>query len=127
MRRKKELYQNKVRELERRIDAETYDYTEKRRLMKELEKLKRERPTERELFQQMMEEDRAREEERKRTIARVKSARLVGGSRFNIRYQSRLTDADKTPESVMEALSEYLDFPFTKEERPATADDADAP
>jgi len=38
-------------------------------------------------------------------------AKRAGGSRFNIRYESKLTDGDKTPESVMAALSEYLNFP----------------
>jgi len=38
-------------------------------------------------------------------------SRRAGGSRFNIRYESRMRDGDRTPESVMAALSEYLDFP----------------
>jgi len=82
------------RYLERVIDNEDYsDESASRRV--ELAKLKRERSK--------------RDEEKK--IAWEKSSRLAGGSRFNIRYDSKLTDDDKTPESVIAALSGYLNFP----------------
>jgi len=100
---REEAYQNKVHELEQdRKNTPSYDDTEKRRLERELEKLKAERP---------MEERREILEEMERNTARERSSRLAGGSRFNIRYESRLSDGDKTPESAMAALSEYLDFP----------------
>jgi len=46
----------------------------------------------------------------KKRIAWEKSKRKAGGSRFNIRYESWLTDGDMTPKLVMAALSKYLDF-----------------
>ncbi len=83
-------------ELERKIDAGPTHW-EKEDLEEELKRVQRERPR--------------REEEAR--IAREKSKqskRKAGGSRFNIRYESKLTDADMTPESVMAALSRYVDF-----------------
>ncbi len=71
-----------------------------------------------------LQQERSRRNE-KIKIARNR-ARSEGGSRFNILYEYKLTVFYKTPKSVMAALSEYLDFPFTEEDRPATSDDADA-
>ena len=41
---------------------------------------------------------------------RIQEKRLQGGSRFNIRFDEKLTYRDLTPEVIMDALSEYLDF-----------------
>lgn len=41
---------------------------------------------------------------------RIQEKRLQGGSRFNIRFDRKISYQDLTPEAVMEALSEYVDF-----------------
>jgi hypothetical protein len=41
---------------------------------------------------------------------RIDDKRLQGGSRFNIRFERNLTGGDLTPEAVMEALTEYVEF-----------------
>lgn len=41
---------------------------------------------------------------------RIQEKRLRGGSRFNIRFDRKLTADDLTPEVIMDALSEYLYF-----------------
>ncbi len=87
------------KELGREIAKET-DPERKERMEDELDRLERERSS-RNDSSEMQEKINAWE----------KAKRLAGGSRFNIRYESWLTDGDKTPESVMAALSEYLDFP----------------
>jgi hypothetical protein len=87
------------KELGREIAKET-DPERKERMEDELDRLERERSS-RNDSSEMQEKINAWE----------KTKRLAGGSRFNIRYESWLTDGDKTPETVMAALSEYLDFP----------------
>jgi hypothetical protein len=42
--------------------------------------------------------------------ARIQERRLGGGSRFNLRYKPVVPAEALTPESVMQALSEYVDF-----------------
>jgi len=119
---KKHDMEHEVEELEQDIENER-DSFEKRRLEQELEKLKRELGNETDSYKKAsMRRELARlrqersirnnsPEMKEKINAWEKAKRLAGGSRFNIRYESWLTDGDKTPESVMAALSEYLDFP----------------
>ena len=97
------------------MDLENWEetsYEEKRRMERELASKERELAT-------LRREREWREEERQ--ILFAKSRRLAGGSRFNIRYESSLTAGDKTPESVMAALSEYLYFPTETSGVPSAA------
>jgi hypothetical protein len=64
--------------------------------------------------------DRERRDQRDRIAAqdeadarkdRIASKRLGGGSRFNLRYESRLLADQVTPEAVMTALAQYVTFP----------------
>jgi hypothetical protein len=60
-------------------------------------------------------EDEMRERSLRRQLEELwaeeaEARRLAAGSRFNISYEHRLTADDMTPESVMAALSEYVDF-----------------
>jgi len=43
----------------------------------------------------------------------IRQRALSGGSRFNIRYPQGAAGPNVTPEAVMRALSEYVDFPST--------------
>jgi hypothetical protein len=101
------------KDLERRVKDER-DPDRRRRLQRELDDLRA---------------DRAREDARNRAVTesaneakkmRIADARLQGGSRFNIRYQTgvpRGLDAD----GVMRALEEYVEFPFAADHRPEPA------
>ena len=42
---------------------------------------------------------------------RIQEKRLQGGSRFNIRFDRKVTADDLTPEAIMNALSLYIYFP----------------
>ena len=64
-------------------------------------------------------EERQREDSRNRAEAaiaeelakrRIQEKRLQSGSRFNIRFENELTAADLTPENVMDALAEFVNF-----------------
>ena len=41
---------------------------------------------------------------------RIQDKRLQAGSRFNIRFERRLTSEDITPEAIIEALEKYVEF-----------------
>ncbi|HEV8358606.1 MAG TPA: hypothetical protein VGQ17_17770 [Gemmatimonadales bacterium] len=43
-------------------------------------------------------------------VANIRQRRIEGGSRFNLQYRSAVPDDALTPEGVMLALSEYVDF-----------------
>lgn len=97
--------------LEREVKS-TMDAAAKRRLQQELDDLKK---------------DRAREDVRNNAVAaaaseekkrRIAEQRLHGGSRFNIRYQTGVPSG-VTPEGIMAALSEYVDFRPGEREAPA--------
>ena len=78
--------------------------------------------------------DRAREDARNQAQladaqqlkeANIRQKRLEAGSRFNIRYAKPLPGDAATPEGVMRALSEYVDFsPMTGQRPVATAPSA---
>jgi hypothetical protein len=98
---------NREKDLEREVRNER-DAARKRTLQQELDRLRRDR----ERDERQAEQTRAANEaaaEAKR--ARFAEQRLHAGSRFNIRYRTRLP-AGLTPDHVMAALGEYLEFPF---------------
>ncbi len=60
-------------------------------------------------------EERTRKDDRAyedylRALDEYERNKIAAGSRFNIRYRRALTARELTPESVMEALSDYVDF-----------------
>jgi len=58
------------------------------------------------------------QEHRKQNIRQM---RLEGGSRFNLRYQDEVRSDALTPESVMAALAQYVDFGQLRTNEPATS------
>lgn len=46
--------------------------------------------------------------------ANIRQRRIEGGSRFNIRYKPALPSEALTPEGVMRALADYVDFAVTR-------------
>lgn len=91
------------RDLERRLKDETDERT-RRRIRRELDDLR---------------EDRQRKDNANRAEAavaeevakaRIAEKRLDAGSRFNIRFDRKVTADDLTPQVIMDALAEYLYF-----------------
>jgi hypothetical protein len=105
---------NREKDLEKLVRAET-DAVRKRRLQRELDDLRNER--EREDSRNKASASVAEEAKK----ARIATNRLHSGSRFNIRYQEGVPRG-LSPEGVMRALAEYVEFPFANDRRPATAD-----
>jgi hypothetical protein len=94
-------------ERERNIERDlptTTDPAQKRRLKEELDRLRQSR---------QREDTRNRAEAAQAQALReanIRQRRLEGGSRFNIQYERGVPPYALTPESVMQALAEYLDF-----------------
>ena len=91
------------RTLEEQI-PKTSDVAEKRRMQSELNDLRNRRNRE---------DARNRAEAAQATAineANIRQRRLEGGSRFNIQYERNVPSDALTPESVMRALGEYVDF-----------------
>jgi hypothetical protein len=94
-------------EREKNLEADlkkVTDPAERRKIREELDALRR---------------DREREEGRLRTDAEqakqlkeanIRQRRLEGGSRFNLRYRPLVPEGELTPDAVMRALNEYVDF-----------------
>lgn len=92
---------------EKNLEAEVNrqaDPVKKRAIREELDDLKREREREDARNRSAVAEA---EEHRKEN---VRQRRLEGGSRFNIRYRDQLPSSALTPEAVMSALAQYVDF-----------------
>jgi hypothetical protein len=89
--------------LEAEVARET-DPVKKRAMREELDDLKREREREDARNRSAVAEA---EEHRKQN---VRQRRLEGGSRFNIRYLDQLPSSALTPDAVMSALAQYVDF-----------------
>ncbi|NOT07568.1 MAG: hypothetical protein HOP28_05095 [Gemmatimonadales bacterium] len=96
--------------LEREVESTT-DPAQKRKLREELDGLRRARE---------------REDARNRTEAaqasqvkeaNIRQRRLEGGSRFNLRYRPAVPFDALTPESIMRALADYLDFSIALDDR----------
>lgn len=84
--------------------AKTTDPAARRTLREELDALRRDR--QREDARNAAESQQAQQVKE----ANIRQRRLEGGSRFNLRYERNIPEDALTPESVMRALGEYLDF-----------------
>jgi hypothetical protein len=93
---------NREKDLEKQVRDEK-DATRKRALERELDDLRRYREREN---RRITAERTIIEDHKKRVLA---ERRLQGGSRFNIRFQREVPEGF-SPEDVMTALSEYVDF-----------------
>ena len=94
--------------LERDI-PKTTDPAQLRKLREELDALKRAR--QREDTRNRAEAEQAQQVKE----ANIRQRRLEGGSRFNLRYDPQVPLEAVTPESVMRALADYVDFaPMTE-------------
>jgi hypothetical protein len=101
--------------LEADIKRET-DPAKKRAMREELDDLQADRERENARNRSAVAEA---EEHRKQNIRQM---RLEGGSRFNLRYQDQVSSAALTPQSVMAALAQYVDFgQLRAEPEPATS------
>ncbi len=91
------------KDLEDQIKA-TADAQQKRRLNDDLDRLRNERD-------QQDNRNRTRAAEAQAiNEATLRQKRLAGGSRFNIRYDHDVPREAMTPQSVMAALADYVDF-----------------
>ncbi|MEO8089748.1 MAG: hypothetical protein ABI703_05590 [Gemmatimonadales bacterium] len=95
--------------LEAEVKRET-DPVKKRAMREEIDDLKREREREDARNRSAVAEA---EEHRKEN---VRQWRLEGGSRFNVRYRDEVPGRALTPESVMSALAQYVDFGDVREQ-----------
>jgi hypothetical protein len=82
----------------------TFDPAQKRKLREELDALRRER--QREDARNQAEAAQAQQVKE----ANIRQRRMEGGSRFNLRYKPVVPPEALTPEGVMNALAEYVDF-----------------
>jgi hypothetical protein len=100
---------NREKALEREIRNET-DAARKRRMQNDLDDLRRERERD---DQRNKAASAVASEEKQRRIA---EQRLHAGSRFNVRYPNGVPGG-VTPGGIMAALTDYVDFPFTRDTR----------
>jgi hypothetical protein len=91
------------KELERDLDRAS-DPDQKRRIRNELDRLKSQRQRE-----DARNQARAAEA-RQIKAANIRQRRAEGGSRFNLRYKSGVPADALTPDGVMQALAQYVDF-----------------
>jgi hypothetical protein len=89
--------------LDKEIEKET-DSAKRKKLVEERDALRKER--EREDARNRAEAEQAKQLKENN----VRQRRLDGGSRFNIRYERAIPGAELSPEAVMTALAEYVDF-----------------
>ena len=95
---------SREKDLEREVKRED-DPDRRRRMQRELDELR---------------EDREREEARNRAVAEAanelrrekdRQRALAMGSRFNVRFEKRVPPEALTPDGLMRALADYVDFP----------------
>ena len=96
---KTEREKNLEKDLEKTSDA-----TQRRKMREELDALKRDR--QREDARNQAEAAQAGQTKE----ANIRQRRQEGGSRFNLRYQPVVPSEALTPDGVMQALAEYVDF-----------------
>ena len=96
---KSERERNLEKDLERAKDP-----ADKRKIKEELDRLRHDRERENDRLRTQAESARQLKE------ANIRQRRLEGGSRFNLRYRGGVPDGEATPDAVMRALAEYLDF-----------------
>jgi hypothetical protein len=82
----------------------TTDPTQRRKMREELDALRRDR--QREDARNQAEAAQAQQTKE----ANIRQRRLEGGSRFNVRYKPVVPPEALTPDGLMQALAEYLDF-----------------
>lgn len=92
------------KDLEEEIRDES-DRDRKRRLERELRDLKDRRERD---YQRDVRDEADRYE---RTVERIGRARLIGGSRFNVRYDRDVPAAARTAEGLAVALADFVEFP----------------
>lgn len=111
---------NYERQLERDFQSET-DPRKKDQIRRELdrERARRER-------EQWSENSRAQIADQIKQ-SEIASKRTQGGSRFNLRWNGSIPEADLTPEAVMQRLSPWVEFRGLKDSRNVLAQDAPAP
>ena len=94
---------------------------QRRRMSEELDALRRDR--QRENARNQAEAAQARQTKE----ANIRQRRLEGGSRFNLRYNPVVPSEALTPDGVMQALAEYVDFaPIVGERAPEPAPRAES-
>ncbi len=99
----------------------TTDPTQRRKMSEELDALRRDR--QRENARNQAEAAQARQTKE----ANIRQRRLEGGSRFNLRYNPVVPSEALTPDGVMQALAEYVDFaPIVGERAPEPAPRAES-
>lgn len=89
--------------LEKEIEKET-DSAKRKKLIEERDALRKDR--EREDARNRAEAEQAKQLKENN----IRQRRLEGGSRFNIRYDRAIPGAELSPEAVINALAEYVDF-----------------
>jgi len=100
----------------------TTDPTQRRKMSEELDALRRDRQRENARNQA----EAAQAKQTKET--NIRQRRLEGGSRFNLRYKPVVPSEALTPDGVMQALAEYVDFaPIVGERAPEPAARAESP
>src|SRR6267154_2127334 len=100
--------------LEKDVEKTT-DPTQRRKMSEELDALRRDR--QRENARNQTEAAQAKQTKE----ANIRQRRLEGGSRFNLRYKPVVPSEALTPDGVMQALAEYLDFSsFAAEQAPGS-------
>jgi len=104
---KTEREKNLEKEIER-----TSDSARRHRLREELDELRKER--QREDARNQAEAAQAQQAKE----ANIRQRRAEGGSRFNLRYRPSVPLEVLTPDGIMEALAEYVDFSPVLAERP---------
>ena len=106
--------------LERDV-KKTTDPTQKRRMQEELDALRRRR--EREDARNRAEAAQAQQIKE----ANIRQRRTEGGSRFNLRYQGGVPPEALTPDAVMLALADYVDFALPRAASQRPSDDKGRP
>ena len=102
---KTEREKNLEKDLERTTDA-----TQRRKMREELDGLRRDR--QREDARNQAEAAQAQQTKE----ANIRQRRLEGGSRFNVRYKPVVPPEALTPDGLMQALAEYVDFSWVTPE-----------
>jgi hypothetical protein len=102
---------NREKDLEKEVKNET-DRDRKRELERELDDVRRDREREEARTRVLQEIADKEKREREHDLAMGK------GSRFNVRFEKKVPPSALTPEGVMRALGEYVDFPWAESRHP---------
>jgi hypothetical protein len=102
---------NREKDLERQVKSET-DRDRKRQLERELDDVRRDREREEARTRVLQDIADKEKQEREHGLAMHK------GSRFNLRFEKKVPASALTPEGVMRALGDFVDFPWVESRRP---------